>query len=290
MRFDVERMDKLPPGARFFDLNDLWYLPNRWMVRMLYSLPVSANHITLLSLMSGLVAAGFYLSGFQYALVAGAAFLYGKIFLDNVDGNLARARGEVSRAGRFLDSLTDFLVSVVVYGALTWRLVRETGDASLGVLGFLGLMSCLIHCSYFVFYLVKYTSLAGSYKANRADESVTAADQTAAARGKISPEILFLQKIHVLCYGWQDRLIAWLDSASLRLTGREMNPDRWYGDKLFLSLSSPLCLCTNNMLLVVFSLFDQIGMGLTVIVVGGNVYLAGLQMWKVLRYRAAGKF
>ena len=103
MAFDAEKMNKLPPGDRFFDLNDLWYFSNRWVVRFLYPLPVSANQITVLSLVVGLVSAAFYCSASDYALILGAVFLYGKIYLDNVDGNLARARGAVSRWGRFLD-------------------------------------------------------------------------------------------------------------------------------------------------------------------------------------------
>ena len=56
----------------------------------------------------------------------GAVFLYGKLFLDNVDGNLARLRGEESRLGRFLDSFSDFVVSVLVYGAITFRMAQES--------------------------------------------------------------------------------------------------------------------------------------------------------------------
>lgn len=287
MVFDAEKMNKLPPGDRFFDLNDLWYFSNRWVVRFLYPLPVSANQITVLSLVVGLASAAFYCSASDYALILGAVFLYGKIYLDNVDGNLARARGEVSRWGRFLDSLTDFFVSAAVYSALTWRLVRETGNGSLWVLGFLAWLSCLIHCSYFVFYLVKYTSVVGSYGANRADESVTTVDREAVLGGGFSRGTLFLQRLHVFFYGWQDRAIELLDWTSLKLTGRAEWPDRWYGDKWFLSLSSPLCLCTNNMALVIFSIFDRVELGLTVIVLLGNGYLAGLQIWKVLRYRVA---
>jgi hypothetical protein len=37
--------------------------------------------------------------------------------------------------------------------------------------------------------------------------------------------------------------------------------------------------------LVVFSLLDRLDLGLILIVVLGNVYLAGLQMWKILRDR-----
>ena len=191
MSFDVEKMHKLPPGARFFDINDLWYFSNRWVVRFLYPLPVTANQITVLSLVLGLAAAGFYLVETPDALIVAAIFFYGKIYFDNVDGNLARARGEVSRIGRFLDSLIDFVVTTLVYAAVTFRLVREAGDVSLWILGLAALLSCFVQCSYFVYYLVNYTDTFGSYEKNRADESITKNDRT-----EHGPIALFLQGLH----------------------------------------------------------------------------------------------
>ena len=119
MSFDIERMNKLPPEARFFDVNDLWYFPNRWVIRFLYPSPITPIQITLVSLLAGFVSAGCYTIDSNAGLMWGALFLYLKIFLDNVDGNLARIRGEVSRLGRFLDSLIDFVISFLVYLVLT---------------------------------------------------------------------------------------------------------------------------------------------------------------------------
>ena len=120
MSFDIEKMNKLPLEARFLDINDFWYFPNRWVVRFLYPLPVTPTQITITSLIAGLVSVGCYIIDSSAGLVWGALFLYLKIFLDNIDGNLARVRGETSRLGRFLDSLTDFMVSFLVYFVLDW--------------------------------------------------------------------------------------------------------------------------------------------------------------------------
>ena len=144
MSFDVERMNKLPLEARFLDINDLWYLPNRWVVRFLYPLPVTPTQVTIASLFAGLVSVGCYMMNSSAGLMWGALFLYLKIFLDNVDGNLARVRGEASRLGRFLDSLTDFIVSSLVYLVLTSRLVSETGNSLYWLLGVLALVACCI--------------------------------------------------------------------------------------------------------------------------------------------------
>ena len=287
MSFDIEKMHKLPPGDRFFDFNTVWYFFNRWVIRVLYPLPVSANQITLLSLAMGLLAAGFYVSGSADALVWAAVCFYGKIFLDNVDGNLARVRGEVSRVGRFLDSFTDFAVTVAVYGAITYRLVQETQAPLLWALGFFALLSALMHCTYFVFYLVNYTSMVGTYEMNRVREDITEKDREDHPEGA-----LFLQRVHGWLYGWQDRSIELFDGLSRKMAGveKESGEQRaWYQDKLFLTYISPLCLCTNNMIVVVFSLLDTLELGLYAVLILGNAYLLGIQAWKIGRHRLMWK-
>ena len=129
-----------------------------------------------------------------------------------MDGNLARARGEVSRLGRFFDSLTDFVVTTLVYAGITTTLVRETGEESLWVLGSLALLSCLIHCSYFVYYMVSYTSITGVYRNNRVNEEITSAELEAVSRGELSAGILTLQRLHGWIYGWQDQLSEVVDN------------------------------------------------------------------------------
>jgi len=285
MSFDIERMNKLPSGARFFDINDLWYFPNRWVVRFLYPLPITPTQITIISLISGLVSVGYYTIDSSAGLMWGALFLYLKIFLDNVDGNLARVRGETSRFGRFLDSLTDFIISFLVYLALTLRLVSETGNFWYYLLGVLALLSCLLHCSYFVFYLVRYTSIAGSYLRNRVDENITEEDNEAYNKGELSTQVYFLQRCHIFLYGWQDKAVECFDRISKSLAHgkqlRDFSEAEWYEDRAFLTLASPLCLCTNNVLLVLFSLIDEIELGFWFIIVVVNSYLLVLQYWKI---------
>lgn len=286
MSFDIEKMSKLPPGARFLDINDFWYFPNRWVVKFLYPLPITPTHITIISLIAGLVSVRFYMIDTSAGLMWGALFLYLKIFLDNVDGNLARVRGETSRLGRFLDSLTDFMVSFLVYLVLTLRLVDETNNSLYWYLGGLAFLSCLMQCSYFVYYLVKYTAISGTYLYNRVDEDITEEENEAYDRGDLSMLVYFLHRAHILLYGWQDKTIEWFDRLSKRLGSKKpqkLSEKNWYGDKVFLTLISPLCLCTNNMLLVFFSLADEIELGLWFVVIVGNACLLILQVWKIAK-------
>lgn len=288
---DFSKMEKLPEGCRFFDMNELWYFPNRWAVRLLYPLPVSANQVTLLALMMGLVAAVFYVSSAEMALAWGAIFLYGKLFLDNVDGNLARLRREESRLGRFLDSFSDFVVSVLVYGAITLRIAEDSSHPGfIWILGLVALVSSLLQCSYWVYYYVSYTDWVGSYGKNRKDETVTEKDRKAAESGEISGAVYFLQRFHNIAYGWQDALIAALDRVSREVADYEENEEhrkRWVADKIFLVRMGPLCVCTNTMALVVLSLLNQLELFLVLVVFLGNTYLLVLQGWKIVRFKSS---
>ena len=241
MAFDIEKMNKLPREARFFDVNGLWYFYNGWVVRNLYSTPITPNQITVFSFIAGMLSMGFYVSDRSDSLVWGGIFLYGKVFLDNIDGNLARARGTSSRFGRFLDSLSDFLVTVMVYIGISFYLVRTTGDIGFWFLGLFGLLASFMQSTFFVFYLVSYTSRVGSYNKNRVDESITEEDLTSPEENRWN---LRLQKFFVWGYGWQDRLIERLDFFSRKLAGvSEKQKSAWYGDRRFLTAISPLCIC-----------------------------------------------
>ncbi len=285
MDFDIEKMNKLPVGERFFDVNEIWYFMNRWVVRLLYPTSVTPNQITFLSLVIGLASAWFYVSGIPDSLIWGAIFLYGKVFLDNVDGNLARVRGTTSRFGRFLDSLADFLVTVLVYIAVTVYLIRTTGMQEYWVLGLLGLLFCFLQSTFFVFYLVNYTSRAGSYEKNRVDESVTEEDKRKVEEGQTNPWDLRLQTLFVWAYVWQDKAVEQLDAMCRRLArvpDTEEALQSWYSDKKFLAWVSPLCLCTNNVMLVFFSLLGQLELFMILLITFMNVYVLGLLSWKIL--------
>ena len=288
MDLDIEKMNKLPAEEQFFDVNEIWYFMNSWVVRLLYPTSITPNQITFLSLIFGLASAGFYVSGIPDALVWGAIFLYGKVFLDNVDGNLARVRGTTSRFGRFLDSLADFLVTVLVYIAVTMYLVRTTGVQEYWILGLLGLLFCFMQSTFFVFYLVNYTSLVGSYEKNRVNESVTEEDKRQAEEGQTDPWGLRLQTLFVWAYGWQDEAVEKLDAMCKRLShvsDTEEALRSWYSDKRFLAWVSPLCLCTNNVMLVFFSLLGQLELFMILLVSFMNIYSLGLLSWKIFKQR-----
>ncbi|HIQ02827.1 MAG TPA: CDP-alcohol phosphatidyltransferase family protein, partial [Desulfurococcales archaeon] len=85
------------------------------VVNILLKLGIRANHLTLLSLT--LLPLYVYSLTVKWGIIA-IVVLVIIGFLDLVDGELARARGESTPLGSFLDSFTDRVVDVVVIGGL----------------------------------------------------------------------------------------------------------------------------------------------------------------------------
>jgi archaetidylinositol phosphate synthase len=85
------------------------------LVPPLRHLGVSPASVVLANAVAGLAAAFVLARG---SLVAAAALLQLKTLLDNTDGQLARATGRVTLAGRYLDTIADLVVNAAVFAAL----------------------------------------------------------------------------------------------------------------------------------------------------------------------------
>lgn len=79
---------------------------------------VDPQHVVLLHGALGIMAAALIAIGGLPWLWIAAALLIGKVVLDNIDGGLARATGQVTRSGRYLDTLVDFVVNIALFWAL----------------------------------------------------------------------------------------------------------------------------------------------------------------------------
>jgi archaetidylinositol phosphate synthase len=84
-------------------------------VPLLRWLRIRPPAVVLANAATGLVAAGFLARG---DLLVAAVLLQAKTLLDNMDGQLARATGKVTLAGRYLDTVADLVVNAAVFGAL----------------------------------------------------------------------------------------------------------------------------------------------------------------------------
>ncbi len=224
------------------------------IVWVLYRTPITPNQVTIASTIAGLVAAWLYLKDDAfYTAVAGLCVTL-KDVLDSADGQLARAKQQYSRIGRFLDSLGDFLVDVALFGVIGWVLFSSSSDWRMIVLSILGLIGITLRVSYHVFYQTSFLHLEEKYQVNRVTEDITTNDLAG------DPVALRLQKAFQFIYGWQDRLMLRLDTWCRRgRTDRDFL-SRWYSDPKGLRLSGLVGFGTELFLLMVCSVFNELSL------------------------------
>lgn len=238
------------------------------IVRGLYGTPVTPNQVTLAATAAGLAAAALYLQGTPLLTAAAGICLTLKDTLDSADGQLARAKGMFSRAGRFLDSIGDFVVNLAVFAAIGAALARGGAWPAAPVLCLAGFIGISLRVSYHVFYQSSYLHLQNAYTGNRTSEEIRAED---------APEDTLTRGLHrtfLVLYGWQDALIARVDASCRGKAPRGPEADRsWYGDETGVRLSGFLGLGTELFALTVFSLVDRLDLYLLFNALGMNLVL-----------------
>jgi hypothetical protein len=229
------------------------------IVWALYYTPITPNQVTIVSILSGIIGAIFYLKGTVSAFAVAGLLVILKDILDSADGQLARAKQLQSRAGRFLDSIGDFVVDAAVFGSIGWTLYKLNDNWLMLFLALLGLIGISLRVSYHVFYQVHFLHLQKQYENNRITEEVQKEDLN---QGGFE---LALQRIFQIIYGWQDRLIARIDGWSARGTFQRSpateqieTSEVWYSDILALRISGFLGFGTELFLLMLCSIFNHL--------------------------------
>jgi phosphatidylglycerophosphate synthase len=223
------------------------------IVWFIYPTRITPNQITIAAIIVGIVAAYLYSQNTSMAIAVAGLAITLKDILDDADGQLARAKGMYSRRGRFLDSIGDFLVNLAVFSAITWVVYRSSPSWWTILLGALSLLGITLRVSYHVFYQVSFLHREDRYKLNRITEDITEDD----VRG--DPAALRLQKIFLLIYGWQDRLMYSIDVWCRRGVPDEKLSD-WYSDRVGLRLSGLLGFGTEYAVLTFCSLFNELSL------------------------------
>lgn len=135
-------------------------LPITWL---LLHTPVTANQVTLASLLIGLVGILFFSFPGKGMFLAGAILLQFWYLLDHVDGQVARYRGTASLTGRFFDYMTHHLIHGVIFFSLGLYVYRETHRFFFVLWGFFAsisiLMFNLIHDTKYKTFFDKLTNL-----------------------------------------------------------------------------------------------------------------------------------
>jgi phosphatidylglycerophosphate synthase len=236
------------------------------LVRALYRTRVTPNQVTLAATFSGLAAAALYWQGTPLLTALAGLCLTGKDLLDSADGQLARAKGLFSRAGRFLDSLGDFAVNLAVFSAIAVAMVRSGSGAGAPLLCVCAFLGISLRVSYHVFYQTSFLHLRNSYTGNRTSEEIREED---ADDDRLTSS---LHRTCLILYRWQDVFIARLDAACRGGSGSSPVTDRkWYGDVTGVRLSGFLGLGTELFVLMLCSVIDRLDVYLWINVAGMNL-------------------
>lgn len=102
-----------------------WAIYGTWLA---VRLGLSANQVTGLATLASLAGAGGIATGTALGFVAGVALLFLAFWLDHVDGQVARWRGQASLDGVYLDYLMHAAWSLAVGFALGYGLAARTGS------------------------------------------------------------------------------------------------------------------------------------------------------------------
>jgi phosphatidylglycerophosphate synthase len=94
------------------------------VVKLVYHTNLTPNQISLLSVMSSLVAGILYAVGTKWSWIAAACFYFFYCVLDCVDGQIARLKGTGTKTGRIVDGVADYAAHFVLYIGLIVAMIR----------------------------------------------------------------------------------------------------------------------------------------------------------------------
>ena len=221
------------------------------LVRILYPTAVTPNQVTLAAIVFGIAGAIFIPFGGGMLSAAGA-LVYLKDIFDSADGQLARAKQLYSRRGRFLDSIGDFAVNLLLFAGIGILMFRRgysaAGSLGLALCGFLGVT---LRVSYHVFYQTAFLHTFSEYQTNRLSEEFREEDY-----GQ-DPTTRRLQRMFQLLYGWQDRLMAGIDRIGRRGIEDPSTLEMWYRDVFGLRLGGMLGLGTEYVMMTICLLLQS---------------------------------
>lgn len=196
-------MSKLPKEHRFLDLSDYGRPIATTIAKRLSTTLFTPIHVTLAFLVCGLTAVVFILNGwFWWAFL----FLVMKSILDAADGELARLKNTPSHTGRYLDSISDILLNLILILAV-WHITDH--NILFAVLAFIGIQ--LQGTLYNYYYVILRNRFDGD-TTSRVFENKT----PKALKGENQKTVNILYRIYILCYGTYDRIIYALDRNAIK--------------------------------------------------------------------------
>ncbi len=191
-------MSKLTKEHKFIDLSDYGRPLARLIANSLKETSCTPIDVTIWFIISGLIAVACIL--LEYYWAAGFFLLF-KSILDAADGELARVRGTPSYTGRYLDSVADILLNMLIFIALWY--ISEV-HLIYCLLAFLGIQ--LQGTLYNYYYVIMRNHLNGD-TTSRIFENET----PTALEGETQKNVTILFGVYKALYGVFDRTIYALD-------------------------------------------------------------------------------
>ncbi|MCB9247838.1 MAG: CDP-alcohol phosphatidyltransferase family protein [Ignavibacteriales bacterium] len=196
-------MTKLPKNKKFIDFSDYARPLAEKLVKILLPTKVGAYTLTFLFMFVGLIAS--YLIYNDKYLIIAAFLLLIKSLLDAADGEIARQRNEPSMVGRYLDSVFDFLLNVIIFFS-----IASVFKTNIRIVLVAILLYHLQGSIYNYYYLLKRYQVNGD-KTSRLFEWET--PKPFVRDNKTLLKIL--HKLYLIIYVWQDYLIYKIDSNAI---------------------------------------------------------------------------
>ncbi|BAO56393.1 CDP-alcohol phosphatidyltransferase family protein [Nonlabens marinus] len=191
-------MSKLPPQHKFLDLSDYGRSGGQWIARSLQETRFTPIHVTLLFVVSGLIAIYCIWHGYY---VQAAFFLILKSIIDAADGELARLKKTPSYVGRYLDSISDLLLNLL----LLLVVMQVTNESFLWtLLAFIGLQ--LQGTLYNYYYVILRTNVDGDITSRVRENTMPLA-----LPGESQAAVNFFFRLYSALYGGFDFIIYQLD-------------------------------------------------------------------------------
>jgi len=192
-------MSKLPKEHKFLDLSDYGRPIARLIANSLKETTYTPIDVTIWFIISGLIAIACILSGYYWAA---AFFLIFKSILDAADGELARVKKTPSHTGRYLDSVADIILNLLIFISL-WYITEA--NFLISFLAFLGIQ---LQGTLYNYYYVILRNNSNGDTTSRIFEF----DSPIALKGEKQKNVNLLFMIYKALYGVFDKTIYKLDS------------------------------------------------------------------------------
>jgi len=195
-------MSKLPKQNQFLDLSDYGRPIAKLIANSLKNTAFTPIHVTIAFVVSGLIAIACILNHYYWAT---AFFLVLKSILDAADGELARLKKTPSYTGRYLDSVSDIILNLLLLITI-WHVT--SGSLVLALLAFFGLQ--LQGTLYNYYYVILRNKHNGDTTSRVFEEGTPIA-----MKGEKQRDVNILFGLYSILYGLFDKIIYRLDREAI---------------------------------------------------------------------------